>query len=130
MTLKLNRDQLLPIMYWGDFTEAPKPDQGLAMLVGLFMTALTGRVPNPEPQKCVRPDIPTDRRELAARLLKNGTVVERYFGHANCRICGEQLGSADLGGFGMVWPEGCEHYVLRHGVWVPGLDRLIERSGN
>jgi hypothetical protein len=51
-------------------------------------------------------------------------------GDANCRICGVVLGSKNIGGWGMVWPQKCEHYVLEHDVWVPGLDRLIERSGN
>ena len=124
------RDKLLPIMFWGHAIEIPKPDRGGALLVGLLVGLFMGRLPDNQPKDFVRTGIPRARRELAAKLLASGKIIESYFGDANCRICGEVLGNKDLAGYGMLWPEKAEHYVLEHDVWVPGLDRLIERSGN
>jgi hypothetical protein len=124
------RDRLMPIMFWGDAFAMPPADRGSALLVGLFVGLFTGGMPNIQPKDCVRPNIPRARRELAAKLLATGKVIESYFGEANCRMCGVVLGNKDLGGWGHLWPEKAEHYVLEHDVWVPGLDRLIERSGN
>lgn len=115
------------ILFWGSAWERDKRD-GIELLVDLIVILGTGRRPDPQPQQCVRTTIPRERRVAAADVLAAGAVIERYFGHANCRICGVELGSADLGGHGFVWPEKAEHYVLEHDVWVPGLDRLLERA--
>lgn len=126
------REKLYPIMFWGHAIErSPHPsDRGINLLTDIALALVTGRAPNYQPQHCVRTDVPRERRELAARLLASGKAFETYFGHAECRICGIELGCADMAGWGFLWPEKCEHYVLTHDVWVPGLDRLIERSGN
>jgi hypothetical protein len=124
------RDKLMPIMFWGNAFEVPEADRGSALLVGALFGLFTGRLPNIDPKNYVRVDIPRARRELAAGLLASGKVIESYFGDATCRICGAVLGNKDLGGWGHLWPEKADHYVLEHDVWVPGLDRLIERSGN
>lgn len=123
------RDKLLPIMFWGTAFAVPTADRPSAMLVGLFVGMFTGAMPNIQPKDCVRRD-PRARRDLVAKLLASGKVIESYFGYAECRMCGAQLGSRDFGGWDHLWPEKAEHYVLEHDVWVPGLDRLIERSGN
>lgn len=125
------KDRLLPIMYWGHaFDRSQGAGQGLSLLVDVAVTLFTGRTPNIQPIDCVKHGVPRSRRELAGRLLASGKVIDRSYGVANCRICGFELGSADLGAFGHMWPEKADHYVLEHDVWVPGLDRLIERSGN
>lgn len=48
-----------------------------------------------------------------------------YLGWANCRICGERLGTRDLFGNGFVWPEGANHYVLIHKVWTKECDEML-----
>lgn len=67
---------------------------------------------------------PARRAELV-KLLMHGNVLMSYMGHADCRICGAELGFRDLGDFGLVWPEKAEHYVLEHGVWLPDCDKLL-----
>jgi hypothetical protein len=61
----------------------------------------------------------------AIAVLRAGEVLERYLGYADCRICGQTLGTKDLTAFDFVWPEGAEHYIMVHGVWVPGMDELL-----
>ena len=86
-----------------------------------------------QPKDHIRTDVSrTDREALACALQirspenpEGGDVLMGYMGWADCRICGVQLGTQDLGRFGFVWPEGCEHYILAHDVWVPGLDFLL-----
>jgi len=79
------------------------------------------------PSKFVRSHVSDrDRRELAT-ALRGGRTVDAYLGHANCRICGAELGYRDLESHGMVRPDGAEHYVLEHGVWTPGCDELLRR---
>ena len=48
-----------------------------------------------------------------------------YLGYANCRICGEQLGTRDFFGYGFVWPEKAEHYVINHHVWTKECDEML-----
>ena len=62
-----------------------------------------------------------DREELA-RVLQRGDVGTAYMGWADCRICGRQLGTRDFFGYGFLWPEKAEHYVLEHDVWTPECD--------
>ena len=81
------------------------------------------------PQDFVRSDIPTWKRCALALILKNGvdaTPGVHAMGWADCRICGAMLGSLDLTGFGFVWPQRAEHYVLAHGIWTPDCSRLFE----
>jgi len=65
-------------------------------------------------------------RQLVIETLKRGAVRDAYLGWADCRICGARLGTKDLTGYGLVWPEKCEHYVEAHDVWTEGLDRLLK----
>lgn len=67
-----------------------------------------------------------------ARVLAGGEDLAAYtglssMGWATCRICGARLGTRDLVGYGLVWPERAEHYVLEHDVWTPGCILLLER---
>lgn len=76
------------------------------------------------PQDFVRATPHPDRDELATILAK-GNVCDAYMGWAECRICGERLGTRDFGGCGFLWPEKAEHYLLAHSVWTPGCDALL-----
>lgn len=51
--------------------------------------------------------------------LQQGREYRRNEGAALCRICGEQLGTADLTNTFVAWPQGTEHYISAHGVWTP-----------
>jgi hypothetical protein len=91
-----------------------------------------------QPQDFVRSDIPhADRSTLAKALTRRGPsdiamgypggdVLMGYFGWANCRICGEKLGTCDLFGYGFIWPERAEHYILSHLVWTAGCDEMLQ----
>lgn len=59
-------------------------------------------------------------REEALRLLEQGTELASYTGNALCRLCGVDVGHADmtLDGTAM-WPESLSHYVREHGVKLP-----------
>lgn len=81
------------------------------------------------PDAFVRDDIAPWKRQRAATLLVAGYDVMAYMGWAECRICGERLGTKDLGGHGLVWPEKAEHYITEHGVWTPDCDRLLAAGG-
>lgn len=114
-----------PILFWGtgiDSTEDIKRDPGAAF-VGLF-TALVG-LPGIQPKNCVRKNISQADRDELAKALVAGSTIESYFGYANCRICGLELGCKDLGGWGFMWPDKAEHYILVHDVWTPGCSRLL-----
>lgn len=71
------------------------------------------------PQDHIRTDIPRADRELVAAALRGGERMQAWLGYANCRLCGVQLGTCDLGGYGFLWPEQAEHYILEHDVWTP-----------
>jgi hypothetical protein len=60
-----------------------------------------------------------EKRIWIAAALAQGTRGIGYMGYANCRICDTLLGSADMTGWGFVWPEKAEHYLLAHSVWTP-----------
>lgn len=57
--------------------------------------------------------------------LRSGKVVAQYRGDAYCRICGKALGDADVSDGRYVWPEGAEHYVTDHAVWISRFDDLV-----
>lgn len=79
-----------------------------------------------QPMEFVRDDVPAADRELVARVLAAGKRGISYMGYAECRICGSRLGVADLYGYGFVWPERADHYVIDHNVWTPGCEKLLE----
>lgn len=72
----------------------------------------------------VRPE----HKEFVVDLLKAGNSLAAWMGYADCRICGERLGTQDLGLLGLKWPEKAEHYVLEHDVWTPGLTALFKAA--
>ena len=72
-------------------------------------------------ENCVL-NVEEDRVTRVVEALQGGESLSQMRGWANCRICDENLGSADLGGHGYVWPQLAEHYVMEHGVWTPALD--------
>lgn len=115
------------VLFWGPAITWPSYGdmRGVHLLVdGIFALAL-GIMPPNEPKHHVRPAIdPVDRKALAFALA-NGKKALSYMGHAQCRICGAELGCADLYGWGYIWPEGAEHYILEHEVWTPDCTRFL-----
>jgi hypothetical protein len=117
------------ILFWDDLPSTTGLDPLLDLFVGLKKL---GR-----PQDFVRHDIPWDDRETLGKALRlrsgqeatagypGGDVLMGYMGWADCRICGERLGTRDLFGYGFVWPEKAEHYVLSHKVWTPDCDLML-----
>lgn len=104
------------ILFWAD-----TPTIGIGAVVGLIATIFIGSPPR-RPEDCINPYVPLRKRQQVAKLLAAGAPIEKYFGHAHCRICGVELGHCDLAGYGFIWPEKAEHYVLEHDVWTPELD--------
>lgn len=82
----------------------------------------------PWPADFVDTTISAEKRKLIADLLRDGKVINSYRGMAACRLCGELLGSQDKSGHGFIWPSRAEHYVLKHDLWIPEFDLMIERS--
>lgn len=86
-----------------------------------------------QPRDHVRHDVPWPDREEVAKALQlrstmnptGGDVLMGFMGWADCRICGERLGTRDFFGRGFVWPEKAEHYILAHHVWTSGCDELL-----
>lgn len=80
-----------------------------------------------QPKDHICPDVPIGDREELARALRlrsktnpsGGEVLMGYMGWADCRMCGDRLGTRDFFGHGFVWPELADHYVLSHDVWTP-----------
>lgn len=115
-----------PLLFWDDQAGELQP------LLDLLNVVPGGRKYG-QPKDHVQHDVPwADREELARALQlrssmnpRGGDVLMGYMGWANCRICGERLGTRDLFGHGFVWPEKAEHYVLNHSVWPPGCDEML-----
>ncbi len=115
------------ILFWDDEPGGPLRPL-LDALGGLFGVREYG-----QPRDHVRVDVPSEDREELSRALQpwgtmnptGGDVLTNAFGHATCRVCGEELGSKDLFGHGFVWPEKADHYVLAHRVWTPGCDEML-----
>jgi hypothetical protein len=86
-----------------------------------------------QPKDHVRRNVPRADREQLARALQlrssanptGGEILMAYMGWADCRICGEKLGTRDFCGYGFVWPELADHYVLTHDVWTPECGELL-----
>lgn len=80
-----------------------------------------------QPREHVFRNITREAREEVGRALQlrsptnpiGGGVLMGYMGWADCRICGDRLGTRDFFGHGFVWPEKADHYVLEHDVWTP-----------
>lgn len=115
------------ILFWADVT---MPSPGSTSMVASLVRGLADAMAHQgwlgrNPADWVT-DAPSAemKRELAAvlRMGKRGIV---YFGHAQCRMCTRELGNADLYGFGFIWPELAEHYVLDHKVWTPECSELL-----
>lgn len=89
--------------------------------------------PRGQPSSFVRRDIPWEDREQLGKALVvrnqsnpwGGDILESYLGSANCRMCGITLGSRDLFGYGFIWPERAEHYILDHNVWTPDCTEML-----
>ncbi len=60
-------------------------------------------------------------------ILQNYDRRIPWKGWARCRICDEILGSSCiiLGDF--MWPKQAEHYILKHNLWIPEFDELLEK---
>lgn len=106
------------ILFWAD-----SPTDGIGAIVGLFTTIFTGSPPR-RPEQHVTPYVPLRKRQQVAKLLAAGQPIESYLGHAHCRMCGVELGYRDFAGYGFIWPEKAEHYLLEHGVWTPECEML------
>lgn len=102
-----NDGKLKDIFFWSD-SKDPKKDK--------------------DPKDFVVSGIPALKRLALAGILMNGETLAKYRGIAHCRMpnCTVGLGSSDLAAFGYRFPQGAEHYVLMHNVWVPGADGLLE----
>jgi hypothetical protein len=115
------------ILFWDDAVGS-----GLQPLLDLLGSVFGGRGRG-QPRDHVRIDVPwTDREELSRSLQlrstmnpTGGDVLASYFGSADCRMCGQRLGTRDFFGYGFVWPEMADHYVVVHKVWTPGCDEML-----
>ena len=115
-------------------TRAPGPDAGKRLLFWDELAGdiqpllgLLGVVPrgcgHGQPKDHVRHDVPwADREELSHALQFRttmnpigGDVLMSYMGWANCRICGERLGTSDFFGHGFSPPAGIEIASTPHG---------------
>jgi hypothetical protein len=114
------------LLFWDDLAGALQP-----LLDALGVVAGGRRYGQPKDH--VRHDVPwTDREELGRALQiqssmnpAGGDVLMGYMGWADCRICGDRLGTRDLFGHGFVWPEKADHYVLVHKVWTKECDEML-----
>ena len=114
------------ILFWDDQAGDLQP-----------MLDLLGVVPggrkHGQPRDHIRNDVPWADREEVGHALQlrtsmnpnGGDILMSYMGYANCRICGEQLGTSDYFGHGFVWSEKADHYVLVHKVWTKECDELL-----
>jgi hypothetical protein len=81
-----------------------------------------------KPEDYVVNGIPALKRLALAGVLMSGEMIASYRGLAKCKMpkCASAIGSQDWATHGYKFPDGCEHYVIVHGVWVPGCDDLLE----
>ena len=71
-------------------------------------------------------DIPISSILEVVDFLRNPQGETAYKGWANCRICGETLGTKDFHRNGYTWPEMAEHYILKHYHWDESLTELMK----
>jgi hypothetical protein len=116
-----------PLLFWDE-----KVDGGLGHLLDVLGVVPGGRKYG-QPRDHIWQDVPQVDREELARALQprsaanptGGDIFMGYMGHAECRICGEELGSRDFFGHGFVWPEKADHYVLVHNVWTRECNEML-----
>jgi|GEM_PF-3118410 len=72
----------------------------------------------PDPQDLVDESRPVD--EIVVQYLQSGFFCRGRMGCANCRICGDRLGCADMTDGVFVWPQRLDHYLTAHHVQLPG----------
>lgn len=116
-----------PLLFWDEQVEGD-----LGQLLG-FLGVVPGGKKYGQPRDHIRHDVPTaDRNELARALQlrtaanpTGGDVLMGYMGYADCRICGQRLGTRDFFGHGFVWPEMADHYVIVHSVWTKECDEML-----
>lgn len=126
------RHDLIPgtgkrLLFWDE-----KVGGGLGHLLDALGVVPGGRKYG-QPSDHVRNDVPWADREELARALQlqstmnptGGDVLMGYMGWADCRMCKERLGTRDLFGYGFVWPEKADHYVLVHKVWTKECDEML-----
>ncbi len=73
----------------------------------------------PDPQELAG-KLDASDRDAILEYLARGIPFRFYPGVAECRICGEDVGSRELTDGTWAWPEGLLHYVQAHGVALPG----------
>jgi hypothetical protein len=80
----------------------------------------------PRPQSLVRLGWQTKDLRRIADYLSNGHMYGAWLGKASCRFagCPHVLGACDFTDGVWVWPEGLEHYLLKHAVCLP--DSFVE----
>ena len=89
-----------------------------------------------DPHDLVDPSWEKSNRGKIIEYLKNGHVVDNYFGYSWCRFkCGiddSSMGDADLTDGEWIWPEGLFHYIEKHNVKLPDefIARMKERGWN
>ncbi len=126
----MRRDQIPDagkrLLFWDDLHGNLQP---LLDLLGI----VPGGRKYGQPRDHIRSDVSrVDREELACALQIRsaanpigGDVHMGYMGWADCRICGDRLGTRDFFGHGFVWPELADHYVLKHDVWTKECDEML-----
>lgn len=117
--------QSIKLLFWDEVY----PAHEIAKIIALLMpTKKWG-----QPKEFVRTDIAWENRELVGKALQlqtsmnplGGSYGMAYMGWADCRICGAKLGTRDMFGYGFIWPEKAEHYVLEHKVWTPECEQFL-----
>lgn len=73
----------------------------------------------PEPLDLCDETWSASERDTIASYLHDGMIAKTWMGHAQCRLCGESIGSSDLTDGTFIWPEGLSHYVTEHAVRPP-----------
>lgn len=116
-----------PLLFWDE-----KVDGDLGQMLDFLGVVPGGRMYG-QPRDHIRQDVSQiDRAELARALQlrsstnpTGGDILMSYMGWADCRMCGEHLGTRDFFGHGFVWPEKADHYVLIHEVWTRECTELL-----
>jgi hypothetical protein len=72
-----------------------------------------------DPREFLDPSWDEAERSLVADYLRDGRRWRYYLGRARCRLCGLEVGSAELCDEVYAWPEGLAHYVEVHSVRLP-----------
>lgn len=73
----------------------------------------------PMPQDMVGKLDKETKRKIIDYLSDRKFFKVAYRGWADCRICGEHLGSSDYSDKKYTWPQGYEHYIQKHNVVPP-----------